>query len=126
MIDNLHDMEEGLKYDEEQLAKFKEMLKNGEKTGKSSKFDSIKQACIDKYDFEPTAENLPNIAKGLGSISSTDFDQKFQKISTNTIKIGDEFTTIIDGNIVDITVSDVNTVKNIVLYNFLTLSKTKS
>jgi hypothetical protein len=116
MIDNLHDMEEGLKYDEEQLAKFKEMFKNGEKTGKSSKFDSIKQACIDKYDFEPTAENLPNIAKGLGSISSTEFDQKFQKISTNTIKIGDEFTTIIDGNIVDITVSDVNTVKNIVLY----------
>ncbi|MCK9415776.1 hypothetical protein M0Q97_03845, partial [Candidatus Dojkabacteria bacterium] len=110
-----NDIIESIKNSETYLAKLRQdLLKFGDKT--TNNLDSIKQACKNKYDFEPTAENLPNIAKGLGSISSTEFDQKFQKISTNTIKIGDEFSTIIDGNIVNITVSDVNTIKNIVLY----------
>lgn len=111
----LDDIIESIKKSEQYLAKLRqELLKFGDKT--TNNLDSIKQACKNKYDFEPTIENLPNIAKGLGSISSTEFDQKFQKISSNSIKIGDEFSTIIDGKIVDITVSDVNTVKNLVIY----------
>jgi hypothetical protein len=114
----LNDIIESIKSSEIYLAKLRQELSNlGDTTTKTDNLDSLKQACKNKYDFEPTSENLPNVAKGLGSISNTEFDQKFQKIASNTIKIGDEYSTIINGEVIDIIVTDVDNTKNKIFFD---------
>ena len=120
--------------DEKELAKYKQMLSDlGETVDKSAlNLDSIKKDCKNKYDFEPSSENLNDAATSLNAMSASEFHDRFTKIRSKVISIGKQYSVISKGNIKQIVVKDVDTSKNVVTYEHIddlgtpyTISSTK-
>ena len=104
--------------DVKELTKYKQMLLDlGETTVKPTlNLDSIKKDCKDKFDFDSSSENLNDAATSLNAMSASEFHNRFTKIRSKVISIGNQYSVISKGNIKQIVVKNVDTSKNVVTY----------
>ena len=68
-------------------------------TTNSVNLDAIKQACQNKYQFDPVSENLSDEAQSLEALTLSEFQNRFQRMKSKFILIGKTYSTIINGNI---------------------------
>jgi hypothetical protein len=119
-VDGLKKTVEGHKIDladyEKKLADLEQQLATLKVTPNTNNIESLKKACEDKYDFNPTGENIPTAAAKIGA-SYTEFEKLFQqRFKSKFIKIGDKFTILNNKKYEFIEVYDVDTTNANVSY----------
>jgi len=111
-----------LEKSKQQLIRLKDALEKLDSgVNKSTIFDTLKTACYNKYSFNPKMEHLPTEPPefvDIGSMSLTTFTENLSTIKYNSeyIKIGQEFTVVDNGKLLQIKVWNVDNSTNEVFY----------